>query len=158
MAGDSVAALELGLPNLKSYHGLQHNHETELYHPQTTSLTVKHFLQNPVLGTGFQFRAIGQQLLGTGRGWAGKVLGNPFMGNLLGGIQLIFNLLMLFGLMYAVYRIRDRIPLTTFVFGISFLVLLFSAAAWADGRYRMIVDPLWMLVLGWSWFKIRSKS
>ena len=169
MAGDSIVAREIGLENLRWYYGEKENHETELYHKRVKGMTFGYFFQHPGAATVFQVRAIGQMLGGVGFGWANKVLGNETGAYGLAGGQLLFNLLMYIGVLLAMWRVMLRVVKgwqqrrgdnerenkhTGAIQG-SFLdlvaivvilgVLLVSAAAWADGRYRMVVDPLMML-------------
>lgn len=144
MAGDSIVSMEIGLGNLRHYYTTKANHETELYHPKVSAITFSYYAKHPVEAIVFQGRAVGQMLTGVGYGWAGKVLGNEHWAMGAAGVQLIFNLLMYLGVLVAVVRIRKGNALVWVSLIVIGGVLIVSAAAWADGRYRMVVDPLMM--------------
>ena len=168
MAGDSIVAMATGLENLRNYYSEKGNHETELYHPVVKKVTFGWFFKHPGEAIQFQFRALGQMLGGVGFGWANKVLGNRYAAWGSAGIQLLFNLMMYAGLLLAllpVHRLKrgdKQVSAQTrpALFWVALLLitggLLVSAAAWADGRYRMILDPLFMVLLAEGWMRIKT--
>lgn len=155
MAGDSMAALELGLPALKSYYSESSNHESELYHPSVRGLTISAFFQDFPGAVSFQLKCMWQMLRGVGYGWGKKVLQSDFQASVLAGWQLGCNLFMYLGCLLAVFWLRrwDRGLWGAVLW--AGLVVLASAAAFSDGRYRMVIDPLlvFIAVSGFSFLR-----
>ena len=142
MAGDSLAATEIGLANLREYYSEKQTHETELYHAKVSGLTFRYYFAHPLDAILFQTRNLGAMLSGLGLGWAQKISHSPTLAYLSAGCQGILTLIMYLALILAFFDLRiwrawHWIPFVTIT-----LTLLISAAAWADGRYRVVIDPL----------------
>lgn len=146
MAGDSIAAATDGLPSLREYYADRQSHETELYRKGLFGLTLSHFLSHPVDATLFQLGNIGVMLGGVGHGWAGALTLNKPASLGSAGLQLLLNLCMYLGFLLALWHVRrwDAGMWINFCCVIS--VLLISAAAWADGRYRVVIDPVLVVI------------
>lgn len=146
MAGDSVAAQNMPLTDLRSYPQGKQTHETEMLSPGMTGLTVDFFLKHPWDAFRFEVWTIWQMFKGLGYGWAMELTHSAGMAMLAAGLQLICNALILTGMVLAVIRRREWAGAEGLVFGALIVMLLVSSAVWADGRYRMVMDPL-ILVL-----------
>lgn len=145
MAGDSLAALEIGLPAIRTYYGQNQTHETEVYHPAVTGMTFRFFLKHPIDAISFQTKNVGAMLSGVGYGWSKALTHSYTASRISAGLQLIFNLIMFAGLLASIWWIRRWRPLH-WITGVGIgLVLLASAAGWADGRYRVVIDPLFVI-------------
>lgn len=149
MAGDSIIASEVGLPNLKYSYCEVQNHETELYTRGLTGFTLRYFLQHPQEAVVYQTRAVVQMLTGTGYGWVRMVTGNRIVSLLMAGWQVLCNLMMYICFLLAFWR-ATKWPLSLRMAVVGAVVMLaISAVAWSDGRYRMVADPALMLCVGW---------
>ncbi|MFM2376649.1 MAG: hypothetical protein RLZZ165_1746 [Bacteroidota bacterium] len=157
MAGDSIAALETGLPGLRSYPVTRQTHETELLHSDASWLTVSFFLSHPWDALRFEIRCIWEMLKGVGYGWARELTLFPAAAIGSAILQLICNLLMYIGALLGMRRWREWGVAETSAFFAILLLLLVSAAVWADGRYRMVVDPF-LLVLTMSVLRRQERS
>ncbi|MEM7038440.1 MAG: hypothetical protein AAF570_15760 [Bacteroidota bacterium] len=149
MAGDSLAATDLGLKDLRQYYSAKQNHETELYAPGVGGVTVGYFLKYPASGIAFQAKSVWAMLTGVGYGWAGFVTESKGMAIATAGIQVHFNALMFFGFLIAIWRFRRWKGWMWVLAGAIALLFVMSAAAWADGRYRVVIDPLLLMGLMW---------
>ena len=151
MYGDSIAAGKVGLRGLRTYYSNSQTHETELYAEGVGGMTVGYFLAHPVDAVGFELWSLWQMLKGVGYGWALALTQSAAVAIGLAGLQLLLNLGMYIGFVMALVRYGRRIPGWLWVCVVSVVVvLLVSAAAWADGRYRVVIDPLLVCIVGWE--------
>jgi 4-amino-4-deoxy-L-arabinose transferase-like glycosyltransferase len=146
MAGDSIAAESMGLTDLRHYPEGKQTHETEQLAGGMGGMTFQFFLRHPWDAIRFEAWAGWQMFKGVGYGWARELTLCKPVAVLAAGLQLLCNLLMFLGALLAVVRWREWTGAEGLVFGSIFLVLIISAAAWADGRYRMVIDPLILLL------------
>ena len=147
MAGDSIAGQKIGLRNIRIYPEAKQTHETESFAPGMTGLTVRYFLRHPLDATLFQMRSVFEMFKGVGYGWAKLVTRSKPIALISAGTQFLINIIVFLGIFGAVFRIRKWRFEEWLNFGIVFIVLLISAAAWADGRYRVVIDPLLLVFL-----------
>lgn len=145
MAGDSVAAMRMGLAAIRQYPAGTQTHETEQLADGMGQLTYSFYWQHPWDALCFQARNIWEMAKGLGYGWALELTQSGPAALAMAGVQGIWNLLMYLGLLLALWRIREWGHPEWLAFGVVAVVLLVSAAAWADGRYRMVVDPFILL-------------
>lgn len=145
MAGDSVAAQTTGLEGLKSYYGAGQSHETEVYHAGT-GLAIGHFIKHPVEAVTFQAKALWGMLRGVGYGWAKKTLGSNTAAGLSAVWQALCNLLLFGGTLLALFRLR-RLPTGARTLTVAMVLMyLASMAVWADGRYRVPIDLIHLVL------------
>ena len=147
MRGDSTAALFLGLANIKTYPSSKQTHETALYNPASNGMTIRHFIHNPIAGICFQIITLYQMLSGLGYGWAAKVYHSHGLAFFSALIQGLFNLLMYGALLIGLFSIRKWPLINWLATGWILIVLWASSSAWADGRYRMVIDPFLMVLV-----------
>ena len=147
MAGDSVAALQMGLKALRSYPAGKETHETEMLAPGMGRLTYSFYWEHPWDALRFQVRNLWEMAKGLGYGWGLELTQTKPAAMVMAGLQCVFNLLMYLGLLLALWRIRAWRAGEWIAFGAVVAVLAVSAAGWADGRYRMVIDPLILLFL-----------
>ncbi|MCB9232421.1 MAG: glycosyltransferase family 39 protein [Bacteroidia bacterium] len=142
MAGDSIAGLELGLPALREYYSSKENHDAQAYPGRVGAITVGFFLRHPLDGAIFMLKSGARMLGGVGYGWSGKLFGSRFTA-ILDAILSGLILLLLYGSVILSLRYIRAWPWLLWAsLSLFCLILLASAAGWADGRYRMIADPL----------------
>ncbi len=146
MLGDSIAALEIGLPALRNYPLDKQTHETEQLAAGMSGLTFNYFWHHPLDAILFQLNSIYAMLKGVGYGWATDLTHTRLAAILLAGMQLVLNILNYLGVLAALRRYRQWRAQEWMAFGAMVLILLVSSAAWADGRYRAVVDPLMVLL------------
>jgi 4-amino-4-deoxy-L-arabinose transferase-like glycosyltransferase len=145
MTGDSIAGLEIGVPAIREYYGANQTHETEIFNPAVKRLTFRFYLEHPVDAVKFQVKNVGAMLSGIGLGWSRSLTHSRTASWISAALQLFFNLVMFAGLLVSLYWIRRWRPQHWIpAIGIG-LVLLASAAGWADGRYRVVIDPLFIV-------------
>lgn len=149
--GDSLAGAEVGLPALRTYYGAVQTHETELYDPAVGRITWAYFLAHPIDAVLFTFGNLTEMFKGVGLGWATALTRSPKVAALLAGWQGLCNAALFITVLFAL-RVWRQIPGWWWTCGVAAgVVLIVSAAAWADGRYRVVVDP-WLLLMGvWSY-------
>lgn len=147
MAGDSIAAQEIGLGNIRSYPKIKQTHETESFAPGMKGLTFRFFFQHPIDALKFQFLSGLEMFKGVGFGWAKLLTKSKLIATISASLQFVLNLLVFLGFLMAMFRFRRWQLLERLSFGIILLVLLVSAAAWADGRYRVVIDPFFLVFL-----------
>jgi Dolichyl-phosphate-mannose-protein mannosyltransferase len=148
--GDSLASAETGLPGLRAYYAPHQAHETELYPAAVRGITWRYFAAHPIDALLFTFRNLTEMFKGVGHGWALALTRVPKVAAALASWQGILNAAMficaLFGL-----RLWRQLPAWWWTCAVAVgAVLLTSAAAWADGRYRVVVDPLLLLMAVWT--------
>jgi hypothetical protein len=147
MAGDSVAALELGLPNIRHYPEGKQTHETEQLASGMGRLTLSFFLRHPLDAFLFELRSFGEMFMGIGYGWARELTLSKSAAAVSAGLQLLCNVFMYLGVLLAIVRRREWTGAEKIAFWTVVVVLSVSAAAWADGRYRMVIDPLLLMLV-----------
>ena len=144
--GDSLAVQQDGLQGYREYYSQKQTHETELYRKGGTGITIRYFLSHPWEAIQFQGRSLIAMLKGVGFGWSRQVTGSQPAAYMLAGLQLLANLLMYAGLLWGLWKWRKwPSGLWMIALGVA-LLLLVSNAAWADGRYRMVIDPLFLII------------
>lgn len=149
--GDSLASAETGLPALRTYYAPHQAHETELYPPAVRGITWAYFLAHPADALLFTLRNLTEMFKGVGHGWALALTRMPKVAALLAGWQGLMNAAMFICVLFGL-RVWRQIPAWWWACGIaSAAVLLISAAAWADGRYRVVIDPLLLLMGMWTY-------
>lgn len=146
--GDSLGMKDLH--GHREYYSEKQGHETELYRPGGGAMTIQYFLDHPIDGIAFQGKSFLNMLKGVGFGWSNQVTGNSAVAYILSGLQLLLNLVMYIGCLLALWRIRKWPPRFWIILGVVALLFLVSNAAWADGRYRMVIDPFLVMVGGMS--------
>ena len=146
MSGDSIAARTIGLPALRSYAKGKQTHETEQLSPEVNALTASFFLQHPWDAIRFEFRCMWEMVKGVGYGWTNELTLSQPMATIEAVLQLICNVLMYLGAFLALMRLRSWTFAESASVVIILVILLVSAAAWADGRYRMVIDPFFILL------------
>ena len=158
MYGDSVAALELGFSELRTYYAEKQTHETELLHGGVKGITFQYFFKYPIDAIAFQGKSFFQMMAGIGKGWTGQVCGSETAGWFFGGLQLLCNVVLYFGFFLAIIKWRKADAFTVLGGIIVVGVLLVSAAAWSDGRYRMIIDPILVCITVSAFAKLQAKK
>lgn len=153
--GDSLAAAEYGLGNIKSWPKGREMQETESLNFGATGKTVKRFLNSPGEAIIFQAKSTFQMLKGVGLGWADKVVGRPGA-YLLAGLQGLMNFLMFGSVTFALIKIRSWKPPLWWAISIIMMIFLLSAAVWSDGRYRVPADAFMMVFVAFALMKIRK--
>lgn len=146
--GDSLAVQGKGLQGYREYYSEKQSHETELYRGGATGTTIAYYLKHPLDGIAFQAKSFFAMLKGVGFGWSQQVTGSRPAAYVLSGIQAILNLMMFLGCLWALWRMRKWPRHLWLVVVGAGLLLLISNAAWADGRYRMVIDPLLVVMAG----------
>lgn len=146
MAGDSIAALEMGLLNLRHYPAGKQTHETEQLADGVGRLTIGFFWAHPWDALRFEVRCCWEMLKGVGYGWAKALTHSKTTAGLAAGLQLLCNVMMFLGTFLAVVRWREWSGEQKFTFWAIVVVFMVSAAGWADGRYRMVIDPLLLMM------------
>ncbi|MEY3442780.1 MAG: hypothetical protein RLZZ519_1061 [Bacteroidota bacterium] len=146
MAGDSIAGGTIPLVQLRTYAIGKQTHETEILSQGMTSLTLKFFLAHPWDAIRFEFWAFWQMFKGLGYGWAVALTHSKLAASVAAFVQLICNVLVLLGAFLALMRRKEWGGAERLVTGAILLMILVSSAAWADGRYRMVVDPLILIL------------
>ncbi len=149
--GDSLAIQKGGLQGYRKYYSVKQSHETELFRSGTTSATIDYYLRHPVDGVLFQGKSLLAMLQGVGFGWSVHLTGSNLAAYLLAGLQLLANVMMFSGCIWALYWFRKWPSYLGFIFWSSLLILWISNSAWADGRYRMVVDPFLVVLSGRLW-------
>jgi 4-amino-4-deoxy-L-arabinose transferase-like glycosyltransferase len=146
MAGDSVAALEMGLQHIRQYPEGKQTHETEQLAGGMGWLTLGFFLKHPWDAFRFELRCFWEMFTGVGYGWGRELILSKPVAMGFAGLQLLCNVFMYLGALLAMVRWREWTGPQKFTLWAIAVVLLVSAAGWADGRYRMVVDPLLMVL------------
>lgn len=146
MAGDSIASATIPLSQLRTYPIGKQTHETEILAPGMTVMTLKFFLNHPWDAFRFECWTIWQMLKGVGYGWAKDLTHSKVGGAVSAGIQLLCNALIFTGMLLAWIRRREWSGAERIVFWTVVLIVLVSSAVWADGRYRMVADPLLVIL------------
>jgi hypothetical protein len=101
---------------------------------------------------GFQLHCLLNMLQGVGFRTAMHIGGWGPLAYFAAGLQLLLNLALYIGVLLYLWRIR-RVPRAAhLLMAIVAVFILLHLAAWADGRYRMIADPLLCVVGGWAWW------
>lgn len=149
MAGDSIAAQKIGLPAIREYPSGVRTHETETYDPRLKGITLAYFLSHPLDGLRFTARNLGAMLTGVGYGWARGLTHSETGARISAGLQLGLNVLMYLGLLIALRWLRQWRPVHWIALVTVGLTLLISAAGWADGRYRVVIDPLLIIFVAY---------
>ena len=140
--GDSLAAEVLGFQNLRTYYCEKQNHETELFREGMLGWTVKAHLQDPVAAVGSQLSNLLGMLKGVAFGWTLRLSGKTWVAWIVAGLQGILNVVMYLGVLGALFKFRSWRKEDGVILGVVIAMFLISMAAWADGRYRMVMDPL----------------
>lgn len=146
MAGDSVAALTVGLPSLRHYPDGKQTHETEELAAGMGGITLTFFLQHPWDAIRFEFWCLVEMFKGVGHGWTKELTHSRGVAAAEAVVQLVCNGLMYLGALLACVRWREWKGTEQITFWAIAVTLMVSAAAWADGRYRMVVDPLLLML------------
>lgn len=142
MQGDSIASQTIGLQSVREYYSVKQGHEWELHPREVGGITVSYFLDHPLDAVWFQMRNLWKMAKGMGYGWAYQITGSKPVAYLTAAWQLIYSLLVAFGLFRALYFIRRWNSVQWYLMGSVFLMTLVSAAVWADGRYRIPMEYL----------------
>jgi 4-amino-4-deoxy-L-arabinose transferase-like glycosyltransferase len=147
MAGDSIVGSEWGLAAIRDYPAGKETHETERLHAGMVQQTLAFYWAHPGQAMVFQAKCLGQMFTGVGYGWAKEITHSRFVALVAAGIQVLCNCLMYLGLLLAVYRRRNWRVSERLAFWSITVILVVSSAAWSDGRYRAVVDPLMCMLL-----------
>ncbi len=147
MLGDSIAALEVGLGNLRTYPANKQTHETEQIASGLSKVTLSFFWSHPWDAFLFQVRCFLQMFKGVGYGWARDLTHSSVAAFCFAGLQLGLNILSYLGLVIAVWRRKQWRIQERLAFWTTCILLVVSATAWADGRYRVVVDPMLVLLM-----------
>lgn len=146
--GDSLAMGEKGLQGYRTYYTEKQSHETELYRGGVFGTTLSYYMRHPISGLIFQVKSWGNMARGVGYGWSLQLTKSPGLSFGLALLQGLLNLAMFFGVVFAVWKWRRRPGGMGWIAIAVVLILLVSGAAWADGRYRMVLDPLLVIMGG----------
>jgi hypothetical protein len=160
MFGDSVLALKIGLAEIRTYPLEQQTHETERLNSIVGESTTEFWLQHPWKAIEFTCSRIGAMMVGVGKGWAQKVSGNVFIGWVSALVQGLFLVVLAVGCCVKIRFWRSWTSMDILLVLLVTTGLLVSAAAWSDGRYRMVLDPLLLVfsAAGLERLLVRSKS
>ena len=145
MAGDSVGVQKTGLRGLKTYYGKGQTHETEFYHAGT-GLAVTHFLNHPLEAIAFQAKTLYKMLRGVGYGWANKTFTSKPAAIASAILQALCNLLLFGGTLLAFLHLKSLPPGGRTLIFAMLLTYLASMAVWADGRYRVPIDLIHLVL------------
>jgi 4-amino-4-deoxy-L-arabinose transferase-like glycosyltransferase len=116
-------------------------------HPLAKQRGWQYVWSNPGLAIRFHALALWQMASGVGYRTAHKCLGSQTLAVAFAGFQAVCNLLMLAGLVLWVLRWRQGQRIGWLIAAVAAAFVFLHLAAWADGRYRMIADPL-LVALG----------
>ena len=121
--------------------------ESAELHPVADAAGKQYMLQHPDRFLQLQGIAIWQMAKGVGYHSAWQQSGSKWVAMLLAGIQLLFNGLMLMALLAGLWQWRGLPQYNTLLLFVIGVFVMLHAAIWADGRYRMIADPCFVLLL-----------
>lgn len=154
MLGDSIAALDKGLLELREFPADKQTHETEQLAAGMTGLTLRYFMNHPIDAVLFELQTGWNMAKGVGYGWAKDLTHSAHLARLLAGLQLLLNVFSYVGCFLACVRRRHWRAIERISFWTATILLLVSSAAWADGRYRAVIDPLLVILVifvGWNY-------
>ena len=114
--------------------------------PGMTGITLTFFLNHPWDAFRFECWTIWQMCKGIGYGWAKDLTHSQVAGIAFAGLQLLCNAAIFIGMLLAWIRRKEWSGAERIVFWTAIVLLLVSSAVWADGRYRMVVDPLLLML------------
>ncbi len=146
MAGDSIAGMEIGLRQLRHYPADKQTHETEQLVAGQGKRTLLFFWNHPLDALRFEGMGFWEMFKGLGYGWARALSLSKPAAIMAAGMQLVCNMLVFLGAAMAIVRRREWQGPQVIMLVAIVVVLLVSATAWADGRYRMVIDPLIVLM------------
>jgi hypothetical protein len=161
MMGDSIAALEFGLGNLRAYPANKQTHETEQIVSGTSRMTFAFFWNHPWDAFVFQLRCFWQMFKGVGFGWALDLTHSTVAAFCFAGLQLGLNILNYLGLLIAFWRRKQWRIQERLAFWTMSILLVVSATAWADGRYRVVIDPMLVLLMVfvvWNYERMQASA
>jgi hypothetical protein len=121
--------------------------ETQYFRVPVSGVAWGEIFSRPSIAAWLQLRSLGQMLTGVGYGTALYQLESPALALGLAIWQGLLTVALYIGLLLWLWqqvRFRRWPRGYTLLFLATGLFLLAHAAIWADGRYRLICDPLWM--------------
>lgn len=157
MVGDSVLASKVGMNQLRLYPKEKQTHETLVNGVSGFQPAIQHALNDPGDATTFMVRSWWSMGSGVCFGWSNKVIGSKPIAFMIAGFQAILNLLLVGFFAMFLLRIRRSGFFERFCIVLAFGFLIATTLVWADGRYRMIMDPL-ILIAGFAAISYQSKA
>lgn len=146
MLADSLVARETGLAGIRTYYAVEQRHETEMLSPAAVRVAQRYILSHPLDFAMFTARSLGQMFTGVCYGWSHQVTGHRGIALFLAAISACLSVFIYLSVLASLFRWRRWQALQWFAFVSLALMLLISAAAWADGRYRFPCDALALIV------------
>jgi hypothetical protein len=136
--------------------GKQHLGTAQL-HPRARKAGWAVLTAEPLRLLRFHLQSYWQMAKGIAYGTAQRVLQHRKLAYAAAALQGLCNLVMAGGLLLWLWRLRRASWLSWAALGLAALYTLLHAAAWADGRYRMIADPLFCLMLAHAWSSVQAR-
>lgn len=149
-----LIARGLPLHHLRQYSG-PHMQEYATLHPEAARIAASHWVHHP--GSALLLLARSQWQMWKGIGWrsARRLWAGHWPAYVLAGLQALYNVAILLGCLAFVLLLRYRwhwwlwLGLT-----LGLALLVGHSAAWADGRYRLVADPLLWAIASVAWTRI----
>jgi len=145
---DSIANQSIGISTIHSYYDPQlKSWETSTLNSSSQSITWKYIWANPLDFIYFSLKAIWKQLSGVGYSTALKISHSEIIAALCATLEAICLVIMYLGLLLYLYTIKKINPFYLVLFIIILLFTALHTTAYAEGRFRLICDPLLVLIL-----------
>lgn len=142
LAADSTANTEFPSQNVKSHHHECQTQETELINIPIGKIFVKLAFQNPLAFGVWLMEVSWQQASGLGYEAAFQATHSKLMSGVLSFLQVIVSGIWFLAAVNYVRTFRNQPLLCHFVVGTIFLHGVATAVGWADGRFRIPIEPL----------------
>jgi len=150
---DSLLAQEVGIRNIRTYPPEQATQETALFTPQAEAAANAYMRTHWTATLRFQLYSFGLMLRGVGRQTAWVISYNKPYTWFCTALETLLLVIIYLGLAGAIWRIRRLTAPEVVALLAAMAFVLLHAAAWADGRYRLVADPLLVLLAAPVWVR-----
>lgn len=154
---DSILNESDGLQNVFKYNSNYRSQELSAFRINVWKETLPFYLEHPFLAIKLQFNNWIFMLRGVGWGLAKQVSQNKAFTIYSASLQLILNLLMYFSVLFATFRFKKLANAERFILFLIAYLFVFSADGFAEGRFRLIIDPLMSLFFIYTWKILENK-
>lgn len=154
---DSILNESNGLESVFKYNSNYKSQELSAFRVNVWKETLPFYLEHPFLAIKLQLNNWIFMLRGIGWGLAKQVSQNKTFTIYSASLQLILNLLMYFSVLLATFRFKKLANPERFILLLIAYLFVFSADGFAEGRFRLIIDPLMSLFFVYTWKILENK-
>ncbi len=160
LAGDSILADNSGFQSYRIYPEGKQTHESVVFAESGMMESIVYAWDHPGNAVSFLGRSFWNMAKGAAYGWSFSQTGNRPFSMILAGLQIACNIFMISGFFIFLFRIGKQDFFSRTCSGVVLSILVVSAVVWADGRYRMILDPVLLVITAYSlpWFGKRNSK